>query len=227
MNIFDWIALALIALLAVSGYHRGLLRAAFGLVSLVVAYLLARAFYPYLSGFLRDTGLYGSLQNSVSGFMRLDALASVPANAQADALSKLHLPGFLINSITASNNPEAYKTLGVDTFGGFVGGYVANAILSLIAMVVVFIVVIILMRVVSRLLKSVNKIPIIGFLNKLGGLAFGCAEGAALVLAAVTVITLVVLKPGYSGVFEQVKSGPVAGFFYAHNIIMQAVAQIH
>ncbi len=48
MNLFDWIALALVALLAVAGYFRGLLTAALSLAGIVGGALLGARLAPYL-----------------------------------------------------------------------------------------------------------------------------------------------------------------------------------
>ena len=51
MNLFDWIALALVALLAIAGYFRGLLTAALSLAGIVGGALLGARLAPYfLSG---------------------------------------------------------------------------------------------------------------------------------------------------------------------------------
>ena len=226
MTIFDILTLALIILLTVIGYRRGLLRSVFGLISFAVSYLLAWRLYPHMSSLLRDAGLYGWLQQSVAGFMNLDRAAEVPPAMQAGVLAQLPLPEFLTGAITAGNNPEAYLALGVSTLGGYISGYFANAVLNLISMILVFAVAFALMRLVSGALGFVSKIPVIGVFNRLGGLALGLAEGIVLVWVAMAVLTLVVLRPGYEGVFEQVRGGPVAGFFYANNPVAQAMARI-
>lgn len=48
MNLFDWIALALVALLAVAGYFRGLLTAALSLAGIIGGALLGARLAPYL-----------------------------------------------------------------------------------------------------------------------------------------------------------------------------------
>ena len=51
MNLFDWIAIALVALLAIAGYFRGLLTAALSLAGIVGGALLGARLAPYfLSG---------------------------------------------------------------------------------------------------------------------------------------------------------------------------------
>ena len=48
MNLFDWIALALVALLAIAGYFRGLLTAALSLAGIIGGALLGARLAPYL-----------------------------------------------------------------------------------------------------------------------------------------------------------------------------------
>ncbi len=60
MNLFDWIALALVALLAIAGYFRGLLTAALSLAGIVGGALLGARLAPYfLSG--GSTSRYATL----------------------------------------------------------------------------------------------------------------------------------------------------------------------
>ncbi|MCL2350928.1 MAG: CvpA family protein [Firmicutes bacterium] len=222
MNVFDWGTLGIIAALAAAGYARGFLKSVFGLVSLAVSYLLAWRLYPYVSVFLRGTELYAFLQQSVAGFLKLDRVADAPQ----EALSRLPLPDFLAHSIAANNNAEAYKVLGVETLGGYISGFFANALLNLISMALVFLAVFIVMRLISGLLGVASKLPVIGAFNRLGGLLFGIAEGVVLVWAVMAVITFAALRPGHEGLSGQVRSGPVAGWFYANNPVMKAGAVI-
>ena len=60
MNLFDWIALALVALLAIAGYFRGLLTAALSLAGIVGGALLGARLAPFfLSG--GSTSRYATL----------------------------------------------------------------------------------------------------------------------------------------------------------------------
>ncbi|MCL1877814.1 MAG: CvpA family protein, partial [Defluviitaleaceae bacterium] len=148
MNFVDLGILGVIAVFALMGWHRGLIRTVFGLVSFFAAIILAYILRPVVAGFLREISLYDFLREHVHGGLDgLEYSAELPI-----ALP----PG--VTEIPAS--------------------FLTNLAIDAIAIVAVFFIVFLVLSVVGAALDVVSKLPVVNTLNGLGGLVAGIFFGA-------------------------------------------------
>lgn len=176
MNRLDVIILAVLALSALLGYHKGLLRTVYKMATFVAATIIARQFYPYLANIIRQSPLFGILQDIIRSAMDLNQADL----SQAEGIDNLPLPNILQNMLRLYNTPNMFEVFQVSTIGDFVASFLANMLVNGMSMLLLFLACMIVFGVVGKLLNFVMYLPVIGTINRIGGFTFG------LVLAAVT-----------------------------------------
>ena len=179
MNWFDFLLLAIAVFYVIGGLIRGALRQLFGLFGFFAVVGLSYLGTPYLSGLL--TGLLQSL---------------IGANPGGEPAAAFSLPEQLIGLEGALPKP---------------GQLLPEQLTRLAASVAVFLVLLLLLaalfRLLMRALTMVNKIPVIGPFNRLGGALLGLLTA---LLLSFMLINLAAILP-VPAVGEAVKSSQIAG----------------
>ena len=194
MNILDIVILAIIALCAIAGYRRGLLRAIFKLISFFLAIFIARAIYPFVARALRQTVLFPRIQQGISNALNLENIFyGQSAVSGAEVIDTLPIPAILQNLLHSYNTPNMFEMLQVETVEEYVSGFFANIAINGIAILVVFIFTLILLILIGNALDIVSMLPIIRTVNRIGGVIFGVALGAIVIWLALIIVVLFVV----------------------------------
>lgn len=191
-NGLDIAVLVIIGVFVFLGWKNGLVKMGIRLISFLVALVCAWAFHPILSGFLQETALYENLVSSVAS--RAGEIVKTPGALQ---------------SVSALSGVQAVE-------------YVARLLLNGIAFLLILILAKIILYFVVRVLNIVASLPILGFVNRISGMAIGVVEG--LLVVWLLLAALVVVPPlrenkslGYT-----VEQSVVARSLYHHNILLDA-----
>ena len=178
---FDLSVLILIVLFVWVGHKRGLLLTAVGfissLISIAIAFLLVRP----VSGWLFNLGF---LKGPIEGLGdRIREEAGSGATGFPSVLEVLGLPENWTRKILQT--PEVNGNATLDTAVHSIWQLVLGAL----ALVVIFLLVRVALGLMARLLTPVlNGIPVVGWLNKTGGLLLGLVWGAFTVWLLVMVL---------------------------------------
>lgn len=103
---------------------------------------------------------------------------------------------------------EVIRLLGAETAMEQVLALVAGVL----AFIILFVVLLLLFRLLSGGLKWVNKIPVLGFFNRLGGAVLGLLIGVVFAYIAISVLSLVPVR----GIMEAVAGSYLAGTVEMH-----------
>jgi len=190
MNVvLDIIILGIIILCAYSGYKNGLVKTVMGLLSFVIAFIMAWIFSPPLSDFMYSKWIK---PNFVSG--------------AAARIESFLTPNIDLNRLAIDEQPEFVSMLesyGVklpDVKEWLSGGAstenvaanlvepVAKGISNFIAFVAVLIVSLILLKIITSLINRIVKLPVLNLVNKTGGAVAGGIYGIVLSYIAVILI---------------------------------------
>ena len=192
MNAIDLAVLVLVALCALAGYRRGLIRTVYRLVSFFIALFLANRLYAPVARMLRGTALFSSIQDSVSTGLNLERFVGEHTAArQAEIIDSLQLPEMLRELLHSFNTPNMYELLQVSTVDEYISGFFANMVINAIAIVSVFVLVLLALSIAGVALDIVGKLPVINTFNNLGGLIVGIGLGAVLAWVSIVVMTLI------------------------------------
>lgn len=182
------------------------------LVAILIAFLLMKSLVRWTNGLF---GLQGVIDNAcVSALSKIKGFdIDISSAGIAETLSG-KLPAFVIDIVVENiGNAEVPKGTTVamtvaDTLSGFA--------VTLIAWLLLFFIVKLLLRLLDRFLSSlVEKLPIVGAVNTLLGLAVGALQGLLIVSGVLAVLALFPSE-NIASFFNQTL---LAGALYNHNPI--------
>ena len=188
------IVLALVIVMSVVlGFRRGLVKTAFKCLSLVAAIALAYFFGSYAGDFIRTSGIYDDVslkaQQAISShFDRIESegLAAAEESRQkfleSDISKTLSRLGFETDSLYEKYESAIDK--GTENAKEKFATEAADKILSCLAdalgALAVFILALIILKLLSFVFEGIFNLPVLKFVNKLGGTALGLVFGLAL-----------------------------------------------
>ena len=188
----DILAVVVLFVFAVAAAKRGFVACFFGLISTLVAILVAFLFMKSLVNWTNGIfGLQTVVENaSASGLSKITGFdIDISSQGLETALSG-KLPQFLIN-IVVENVGKSEVPAGT-TVAMVVGETIGRLAVSLIAWLALFLVVKLLLRLLERVLSSViEKIPLVGTLNNLLGFAVGALQGLFVVCGVIAILALI------------------------------------
>lgn len=222
--ILDIAVVLFLLIFAIVGFKKGFLKGLVGLVGTVVAFIIAILCAAPLAEFVENnfgmtTGIANSIESALNGVEGFN----VPLTDEglSTALSNLGLPGFLsdmIISVVSQLSIEGDPTI-AQVVAPVIAGFLATAICG----VILFIVSAILLNLFAGLLSKVfDKIPVIGAINHILGLALGLVKGLIFVYIILGVLSLIPVQ----GLQDVLAQTTVINWLYEMNLIMLAIENI-
>lgn len=160
-----------------------------------------------------------------SGEQESGAVSSLSKIEQTKLIQNLPIPSFLKEMMINYNNSEGYERLQVSDFGSYVVHFFANIILNILAFVVTLLVVQLVLWTGLTALDLFSRLPLLNFLNRIGGLAIGAVQG----LLAVWVIFLIIsaLSATDTGMMlmEMIDQSTILRPMYDGNLFMKIAVQ--
>ena len=202
MNILTIIILAVFALCVFSGFKKGFLKTAFSLVSWILVLVLCNFATPIVTDLLiQHTDIEVIVEQTVENKV-MDAVEQAVQNSDVSELEAA-LPAELKNLLLGEHETiaEALKDVAALDLSPVVDG-----IVGILGFVVTVIVLRIAMVVVEFLLDVVSKLPLIGPMDKLLGIACGAGKGLIwcwVILAVVSVLALTGVNTEFAAYISQ------------------------
>ncbi|MCL6580515.1 MAG: CvpA family protein [Firmicutes bacterium] len=180
MNLLDWVIAVGLAIGAIRGFRRGLVRSAAGLLGLFLGLILASRLYESLARYVEARyGLVTRLAGSLAEHLPLaEPVGSAPAagGQLVDAIRGLGLPESVCRYLS-----DAAARLGLGpgaTVAEGVALVIAWSIVGILAFVAIFIVVQILATFLGGVVRGIIRLTPLSLLDHLGGLVVGAAWAA-------------------------------------------------
>ncbi len=224
----DIIIIGILAVTGVMGWLRGLIKSVFGLLSTLLAAVLATVganhFAPMLSEKLTEVGMKQVFLSMIPDISVMDS----SVQNLSDALQAQGLPTALTKVVADSLNAVLQNGA---VAGGDLRELLAQSLaqqisLGLTRMVlfsVLFFVALALLQVLLLVLDTVFRLPVLNLANRVGGLAFGLVQGG-LICAVVCVVVSAILmytagEPDALVTMEQVEQTVLFKLFYHSPLI--------
>ncbi len=215
--VVDILALGVLVAYAIIAAKKGFIDVVLGLIttilSLLIAMLLMKSVLRWTNGLF---GLQGVLEGACSGALgKINALNVDVSNEGLQAmLEEQNIPTFLaryvIESVGDSTIPAG------TTLAMVIGAPMGKFIVSLITFFVLFILVKLLLILLKTLLSAIiNKIPVVGTLNRILGAVVGVIQGLLLLSAIIAVLSLIP-SDGLHAFFDNCL---LLKLLYNHNLI--------
>ncbi len=191
--IVDILSVVVIIGYAIMAARRGFIDCIFSLVTTLLAFLgailLMKSVVDWTDGLF---GLQGVLEEGCGKALgKIKALNIDVSNAGLEtSLKEQNLPQFLIDFVIRTVGDSAIPA--GTTLAMVIGVPMGRLITSVIAFFVIFIVAKILLSLLKRVLSSViNKIPLVGGVNRILGFCVGILQGGLIICGIVAVLSLI------------------------------------
>ena len=189
MNILTIIILAVFAICVFFGYKKGFLKTAFSLVSWIIVLVLCDFATPIVTDLLvQNTEIETVVQTTVETKV-MEAVEQAVQNSDVSELEAA-LPAELKEILLGEHESVADALMNVTALDVTP---VVNGIVGIIGFVITVIVLRIAMVIVEVVLGVVSKLPLIGPMDKILGIACGAVKGLIwcwVILAVVSVLAL-------------------------------------
>ena len=231
MNALDIGGLVILALCAIIGYRRGLVRTVYRLVSFALALFLAVRLHPYVTRALRNSFIYEGIRGRIARSANFDAVFATYAQnggaaQESNMINALPMPQPMRNLLYNNNTPDMRELLRVDTFEDFIAGFFANIVLNVISMVLVFLLVIVILNVIGRALKIVDWIPVVASFNRVGGLVAGLLIGVGIGWLGLTIITMFFSSGGNNAIYGLLEGSAVARWIFGNGWLLPGITAV-
>lgn len=234
MNVLLLIVGIIFAVCIFVGYKKGLIKIVASLVATLLIILLVGMVTPYVSQWIRKaTPLEATIQKKMIEMLVPEdteesgeqLLETELRDQQISLIEGAKVPEVFQEMLLANNNNEVYETLGVNTFGEYVGAYIAKVIADIIAFLVTMLVVTIAVRIAIGMLGILDKIPVIGGMNRLAGALVGVGIGIVVVWIGFIVVTLLYDTAFGRMCFDNIETNPILSALYDSNFLMKYITK--
>ena len=230
----NWVLIVVAAILlgyTVAGFSKGFLKIVYSLISWILILIFIMVAAPYIQNYLMtNTGIYGNvvlycedmLRTRVEKEMGMGSQEAVAALSENEVFAMLteKLPETLIEEIKMhldevtgefiENNGIYAKTAvavadlflkGISTLAAIILGLIASAIISMV-------------------LGLISKLPIIGAMDRLLGLAAGAANGLLVVWIGFYLVAILGATEFGTNIITQINANEYLTLLYENNPIL-------
>ncbi|MBQ3600763.1 MAG: CvpA family protein [Lachnospiraceae bacterium] len=237
MNWLTIVVLALIVVLVIRGYQKGIIKMVLSLGAIVLSIVGTLILGPIISGGLCNSEV---IMKSTSQWVNdglgieekcLEVTESVTTGLQnkkinnsekKEMIEELSLPAKIKNTMI-DNVTEIVGTTGTVTakkFAQSISEYLAKIIIKAITYIVIFIILKIIFRILVKVFNILDNLPVIGDMNELAGAAVGGISGIFIVWIGFLVLL------AFSGTnfgmecYQCINESPILTFLYNNNLLV-------
>lgn len=190
--LLDLLVIAVFIVFFIVGWRRGLISELLRIVGFAVALLAAWILSAPVTGWVYESFVKDKIVSQVSE--KITTTVDGTALTGASFWEKLGDLGSEIASLVTVTPDQAAK-LGEDFVNNSLAAPV-QAIIRTIVFVILFALFLLVIKLVSRLFKGLNKLPVVGTVNRIFGGILGLAEGAVICYIFVAIAAIIVKVTG-------------------------------
>lgn len=230
----NWVLILVIAILAgytLTGYAKGFLKIVYSLVSWIIILVVVTCATPHIENYLRnETNAYDKVLTYCEEAIRKQTqqdleesngdLETLLAENELYAAIAEQIPTELLAQLK-NQTAEVTGEL-IESYGLYekTAETMANLLIQGIATIIALIFGSVVSALLSLLFKFIGKLPIIGFANRILGLAAGAINGLIIVWTGFYLVTLLCATELGSNVLAQIYANEFLTYLYDNNLIL-------
>ncbi len=228
MSLMVSLTIVVLLVFALVGFKRGLMKSIVSLVVVAAALFLANVGHTYVSKAICDyTTIDEKLQTKIEEQIQLNLAEQLNSKTeQIDAIEKLNLPEELKKTLIDNNNQDTYNELDVNGFIDYITSLLSHIVINAMGYLGSFLILLIFFAVLASMTKLLTDLPIIGWVDSIGGLAFGLIKGVLTVWLIYIVITITMSTDMGSNLYAQIQANPLTSYLYEHNMLLEVLLNI-
>ncbi len=212
----NWLLLVVILIMAWSifrGYTKGFLRIIYSLVAWIVVVFLAAAATPYVSQMISDKTSIGEKVYDTT-YNKISTTIQEKDQPQEDSLENLGI------KVPKNVADKLFKETGVyDTIAGNVSNLAVNGV-SFVLLLLIFA---LALKILFQIIKVVEKIPVIGGMNKSLGVLLGAVKGIILIWLLFAIVALNSTSETGIKVISYIYESNITTFLYENNGVLSLI----
>lgn len=226
MSWLFWMLMIMVVMFAIQGYRKGLIKTIVSMVFFIIVAVAASWISPYVGDFIREKT---SWQEGIEAGCRevlFEEMGELSVSSQVAFIESLPLPETMIDKLVENNNAEMYREMAVETFSDYLSGYIAYGIINGIAFVAAFVLATIIVKMILYAVDILTDLPVIGTLNRLGGVLLGAGQGILWIWILFLMVTLMCNTEVGGYLMRLIKGDPALRWVYDHNYLMWVVMRV-
>lgn len=226
MNLIFLVTIALMLLLALVGYKRGLIKSVLSIVGIVGAVIITSCVHPYVADLLcKYTNIDEAVSARIESSIKFDGETENSVYQQENFLENTNLPENIKDYIRSSDT-VAKSRKQVDGYIDGVVEYLTALTMKGLAYILTLVVVTLAALIILGLAKFVDRIPIVGGIDKVGGLLLGIVQAVVIVWIFMLIVTLLSAFDWADSIIKMIKENNLLEFLYDKNIFLKMVVDI-
>ena len=238
--IIDIIGLCIIAVAAFSAYRKGFVRTFFGLITVILAIILATSFHKTLAAYIKDTTdldewISGAITDSVTNVGEDVNSGNLTGNTTQNSFDELagSIDASEFNSFLGGENifstlPDVVGSkLGVDEFKENIGTNittsVADTAINVLSWVILYIGIQIILNIAVAILDGIMSLPLLREINNIAGLAIGIVLGVFRIYIILAVIYFISTVANISPIINAIGSSSMIASMYNNNLLLKII----
>lgn len=225
MNGMDIFVIAVIAISALIGYYKGLLKSVFKVVSFFVAVFGAIKFSPLLTNYILETRIYTMLKSGILERLLLQRQdselildESVKSTLADNTIQQLSIPEFLKEKLI-ENIPNASSLIDTTQIFDAISGELAYLLIRVASVIVLYFALRILLLILQHVLDLFSKLPVVKQMNEIGGLIFGIIQGTLSIYIIFAIMTIFYSLEKFNWIAISIDNSLIAKYLFYNNIV--------
>lgn len=214
----NYLLIAILALLIWSvfdGYKKGFMRTVLALVSWIIILVVCNVATPMVTDFLiEETGIADTVGDAIA-----EKVNEVIAQSGVGELEQ-NLPEEIKNML-AEGNINIEELLAANGEAMVDATSIVHTVVSIIAFVLVIVVTRVILWLTDKVLGIASKLPIIGSLDKLLGLACGAAKGILICWIVLAVVSVAVIPNANVDFVTMIQESQLLTWLQNNNYILK------
>ena len=221
MNWTLFAVITILAVFAIVGLKKGIVRMILSLVFSVVGFIVAIIITPAITSYVRiNTNWDEKIEKRTFEYMEE---AGFLITSDSEEVKEI-FPNVFQKEINYGVSEQLQN--GVDVCNDYMTGMVANFILSTIVYILVFIVIVVVCGIIGAVVNTIAKLPVIRTANDIGGMIAGFFLGTLFVSLMFLVLMAFSNFSWAERIYEDIENNPVLSFMYNRNLILMIIAKI-
>ncbi|MBQ7248139.1 MAG: CvpA family protein [Lachnospiraceae bacterium] len=214
--------IAILAAMTVMGYHKGFLKTLVSMLSILLSILFVYFFSGPVTKLIdSNTGLRETIRQSVYEKLleRSEEEAAVTDEQQQAVADDSFIPGVILEAFNGETNPFGTQ----EDYNTRLSVHIADLAMKAAGMLVTLVLAFILIRILMGVAGVMNRIPLLGSVNRVLGAAIGLVQG----LLILWVLCLAITAAGSTGLgsscLEAIGESRILSAFYNGSLSLQGI----
>lgn len=244
--LIDGIAIIIIVIAAFSAYRKGFVRTFFGLITVILAIVLASIFHKNLAAYIKDTTDLDEWINSVI----VDSTSSISEDVNKTSKEDKVDTGSLFDMAQYASDSNLYDTIDVSALipeEGFLNSLpdvlsekmgldeakqnaglnittkISDAAINVLSWFIIYLVAQIILNIVVAILDGIMSLPLLREINNIAGLGIGILIGVFRIYIILAVIYFIATVVNISPVMNVLNNSTLVAAMYNNNLLLKLI----